>query len=215
VYKNIPGNKVADLLNSTNFPDNPTSVNLVTDFFEAPTNIADNYGQRMHGLLLAPFTGSYIFWIASDDNGHLLLSTDEDPVNAIKIAEVPGWTNPREWHKFPQQRSNPVYLEEGKYYYISALMKEGIGGDNLAVRWRLPNNSMEEPIPASSIFWQKPELHTNFSIKSSGEPIILSDNKGNIVDQVDPVAIPSDISYGRFPDAADQWVFFYKPTPWI
>lgn len=213
VYNNIPGNSVADLLNSSDFPDNPTSVNLVTDYFEAPTNIADNYGQRMHGLLLAPLTGNYTFWIASDDNSHLLLSTDENPGNAVKIAEVPDWTNPREWHKFPQQQSQQIYLQEGNLYYISALMKEGIGGDNLAVRWRLPNNSMEEPLPASRIFWQNPELHTNFKIKSSGEPVILSDNMGNIIDQTEAVAIPSDISYGRFPDAGEQWVYFDMPTP--
>ncbi len=35
----------------------------------------------------------------------------------------------------------------GQRYYIEALMKEGGGGDNLAVRWQLPNATIEEPIP--------------------------------------------------------------------
>ena len=30
-------------------------------------------------------------------------------------------------------------------------MKENAGGDNLAVRWRLPNLTIEEPIPASRL----------------------------------------------------------------
>jgi len=30
-------------------------------------------------------------------------------------------------------------------------MKEGSGGDNLAVRWKLPSGVIEEPIPASRL----------------------------------------------------------------
>ena len=43
--------------------------------FEAPTNWADNYGTRMRGYITAPVTGDYTFWIASDDNSELWLST--------------------------------------------------------------------------------------------------------------------------------------------
>jgi hypothetical protein len=151
VFMGIEGPTVAHLTNHVSFPDNPTSTNLVTDFFEAPTDIADHYGQRMHGYVLPPATGNYTFWIASDDGGSLYLSTDENPANRRAIASVPGWTSSREWNKYPEQRSAPIHLEEGKLYYISALMKEHGGGDNLAVRWQLPNGTIEEPIPASRL----------------------------------------------------------------
>ena len=213
VYKGITGTTIDNLINHSSYPKNPTSETLVKNYFEAPINIDDNYGQRMHGYILAPLTGDYTFWIASDDNSQLLLSSDENQGNVVKIAEVPDWTNSREWNKYPTQRSAAIFLEAGKLYYISALMKEGIGGDNLAVRWRLPDNTMEEPIPASRIFWQEAELHTNFSIKASGEPLILSDPEGNIIDFIPAVEITFDLSFGRLPDGSDEWVYFYEPTP--
>ncbi|MFO1514339.1 MAG: PA14 domain-containing protein, partial [Verrucomicrobiota bacterium] len=151
VYGGIAGTTIADLTNNPAYPDNPTSTNFVTDFFEAPINTADYYGQRMRGFVIAPATGSYIFWISSDDDGSLYLSTDETPANKQLIAYVSGWTNPREWGKFASQQSAAIPLTAGQRYYVEALMKEGSGGDNLAVRWQLPNATIEEPIPASRL----------------------------------------------------------------
>ena len=147
VYAGISGTAVSDLMNSPIFPDSPTSENVITDFFEAPTDIDENYGQRLRALLVPPLTGSYTFWIASDDNSVLYLSTDATPANKAQIASVPGWTGSRQWSNYPEQTSAPVPLVAGNRYYIEALMKEGGGGDNLAVRWQLPNATIEEPIP--------------------------------------------------------------------
>ena len=36
----------------------------------------------------------------------------------VEIASVPGWTNPREWDKYPQQQSGPLYLEEGNSIFF-------------------------------------------------------------------------------------------------
>jgi hypothetical protein len=149
VWFNIGGNAVADLTNHPAFPDNPSFDGVLTDFFEAPSNAADQYGQRLRALITAPATGAYEFWIASDDGGQLFVSTDESPANRQLVASVMVWTNPREWTKEPNQKSAPIGLVAGQRYYIEALMKEGVGGDNLAVRWRLPSGTIEEPIPAS------------------------------------------------------------------
>jgi hypothetical protein len=151
VFSGIPGNRLADLTNSFAFPDRPTSTNRVTDFFEAPIDIEDEYGQRMHGYIVPPTTGPYVFWIASDDESALFLSTDQQPVNKRLIARVQGWTPPRSWLVESGQQSAPILLESGRRYYIEALMKEGDGGDNLAVRWQLPNGTIEEPVPASRL----------------------------------------------------------------
>ena len=78
--------------------------------FEAPTNWADNYGTRLRGYITAPVTGSYTFWIASDDNSELWLSTNDNPVNKVRIASVPDWTGSREWNKFPSHKSPPPSL---------------------------------------------------------------------------------------------------------
>jgi hypothetical protein len=214
VYPNIPGTSLNDLIYHHSYPENPGSFFFVRDKFEAPIDVADNYGQRMHGLLKAPATGNFVFWISSDDSGQLLISPDENPENLQPIAEVNGWTHSREWHKFQEQKSQPVYLEEGKFYFVMALMKEGTGGDNLAIRWQWPDGTMDEPISAEHLFWPaSAPLHTNFSIGTDGEEIILTDLQGKRIDEIPPVEIPTDISYGRTPDGDENLLFFTQPTP--
>ncbi len=124
----------------------PNSTTLLQSF-EAPANIADNYGQRIRGYICPPVTGNYIFWIASDDNGELWLSNNDNPANKQKIASLPGWTFSKEWTKYSAQQSVSKYLVAGQKYYIEALHKEGSLGDNCAVGWQLPNGIMERPIP--------------------------------------------------------------------
>ena len=151
VWEGIPGTAVSDLTSSPDYPNNPTSTNFVTDLFEAPTNVLENYGQRMHGYVIAPSTGDYTFWIATDDGGELWLSTDSNPANKKLIAYVSGWTSSREWTREANQQSAPIHLEGGKSYYLAALQKEGGGGDNLAVRWQGPNGLDEAPMLATHL----------------------------------------------------------------
>ena len=159
VYSNIPGVTLDALTNNPAFPNSPSSTNLITDLFEAPIDVADNYGQRVRGILTAPLTGKYTFWIAGDDYASLYLSTDASPERRQWIAGVPGWTGSREWGKYPEQQSAPVALVAGSRYYIEALQKEEGGGDNLAVRWVRPDGVDEGPIPLDAfVAWGlKPE----------------------------------------------------------
>jgi uncharacterized protein YjdB len=144
VWNNINGTSVSDLTGNSAYPESPSS-SVQLNSFEAPTNVADNYGQRIAGYICAPVTGSYTFWIASDDNSQLWLSTDENASNKSKIAEVLNWTNSREWNKESTQKSATINLIAGQSYYVEALMKEGVGGDNLAVGWAKPGQSTSVP----------------------------------------------------------------------
>lgn len=54
VWEGIGGASVSHLTSAPDFPDRPTSRNYVTDFFEAPTDVLENYGQRMHGYVIPP-----------------------------------------------------------------------------------------------------------------------------------------------------------------
>lgn len=150
VYTGIPGDAVSDLTNDPSYPSNPAVVEVLPEF-EAPTDEAEEYGQRLSAYLIPPVTGSYVFWIASDDGSELYLSTDESPATKQLIASVPQWTNSREWYTYPEQESAAKSLTAGQRYYIEALMKEGNGGDNLAVAWQLPGGSFEGPIPGSRL----------------------------------------------------------------
>jgi len=213
VYTGITGASVSNLVNHPNFPNHPDQVHLLKHGFEAPINVGDHYGQRVQGYIKAPFTGNYTFWISSDDHSELYLSNNQNPQEALMIAVVPGWTHPREWNKYTQQKSDPVHLQAGQYYYIMALMKEHEGGDNLAVGWQFPNQEMNRPISEQYTHWYSSELHTNFSISAQGEEVILTTHLGEIISEMEATPLPANISYGRVPDGTGDWFFFSKPTP--
>jgi len=150
LYGPVDGVTVADLTDSTQFPDRPSSATIRASF-EAPRDAGDSYGQRMRGFVVPPQTGNYTFWIASDDASVLKLSPNALPAGASTIASVLSWTDFRQWTKEPNQKSASVWLETGKPYYIEALMKEGGGGDHLSVRWQLPTGDIQTPIPQASL----------------------------------------------------------------
>ncbi|MEO8427149.1 MAG: DUF4082 domain-containing protein, partial [Verrucomicrobiota bacterium] len=154
VFLNIPGATVAELTASQKFIDNqPDGVSLLGSF-EAPGSSGDNYGQRLSGLLVPPATGSYVFFIASDDESELWLSPDDKPAGKQLVASVQNFTDSREWNKYPDTQNNalaPLSLQAGQPYYIEALMKEGSSGDNLAVGWVLPGQYVDPANPPDGL----------------------------------------------------------------
>ena len=86
----LSGSAISTLTTHPDYPDRPDEVAGLSSL-EAPSNRADNFGARLHALLVPPADGSYTFYIASDDNSELRLSTDEDPGNRRLI--VP-WFQP-------------------------------------------------------------------------------------------------------------------------
>ncbi len=149
-WTGIAGTAVADLTANPAYPNSPTGSDQPA-IFEGPVNWADNYGTRFRGYVHPPVTGSYVFWISGDDGCELWLSTNDTPANRALIATVPGWTNSREWTKFPQQQSAAIALVAGQKYFVEALQKEGGGGDNVAVGWQLPDATQERPVPGGRL----------------------------------------------------------------
>src|SRR5690606_7981549 len=92
VWSGITGGQVSDLTGSAEFIAGTPTVRGQLTTFEAPPYHADNYGQRLAARLVAPESGNYKFWIASDDHSELWLSTDDNPANKVKIASVSGAT---------------------------------------------------------------------------------------------------------------------------
>jgi len=121
------------------YPHRPASWDL-RNSFEAPSGLGNYYLTRMRGWLHPPASGQYTFWIASDNSSELWLSPDASPASAKKIAFIPryDWVAPREWSKFPSQRSESVWLNAGQSYYIEALQEQTTGEEHLAVAWQGP-----------------------------------------------------------------------------
>ena len=110
IYDGIgSGTAISDLTNASVFPRDPTSEKQMSQF-EGDNNRADNYGAVLRGYLIPPSNGYYTFWIASDDNSELWLSTSTNTANATRLATVPNYTGSREWTKYTNQQSVPISL---------------------------------------------------------------------------------------------------------
>ncbi|HYG24565.1 MAG TPA: histidine kinase [Verrucomicrobiae bacterium] len=122
------------------YPHHPSSLEIRSSF-EAPSDWGTYHLTRMRGFLRAPETGEYRFWIASDNSSELWLSSDSNPANARIIASLARfeWVAPRQWSRYPSQRSEPIHLTGGETYYIEALQEQTTGGENLAVAWQGPS----------------------------------------------------------------------------
>jgi uncharacterized protein len=149
-FTNINGSRIVDLASNIRYPNNPDVVAQLNNFEYGP-DVDNNYGARTRGYICAPQTGFYKFYIASDDQSELWLSTDDNPANIRRIAYVESRVNFRSWFSSPTQTSVSIRLVKGIRYYIETLHKEGTGSDHLSVGWRLPNGVFQGPIPGSNL----------------------------------------------------------------
>lgn len=156
-WANVTGNDVENIP----VENTPSSISRLNSL-EGPLNHGSNYGDRMRGYIYPPTDGVYKFGIAGDDAVELWLSTDDSPANKVKIAGVLSWTNFREWNKFASQTSIDINMLANHKYYIEVLHKQGGGGDNVSVKWQLPGNITETPIPGSRL-----SLYENTTVKSA------------------------------------------------
>ncbi len=131
----------------------PTSTSILTSL-EIPATSGSNWADRIRGYIVAPTTGNYIFWIASDDASQLWLSPSTDPAGKVLLASVSSYTAARAWTSKPSQKSVAISLVAGQSYYFEVLHKQGGGGSNLAVGWSKPGESTataSEVIPGSAL----------------------------------------------------------------
>ncbi|HKS36607.1 MAG TPA: Ig-like domain-containing protein, partial [Verrucomicrobiae bacterium] len=158
-FLNIGGTTLADLTNNASFPNNPDLINYST-VFEWPAledgsqpvgDVKNNYGIQIIGYFYPTVTGAHTFYLAADDNAVLYLSTDSNPANKKVIARETAWSPVRAWDSTAggsdvNAKNSSLYtasewpgggtainLTANQPYYIEALVKEGGGGDSLAV----------------------------------------------------------------------------------
>ena len=122
-WTGIGGMSIADLMSGTNNLANPPQKSeILLNLLEAPSNWNDNFGSRLSGWLVPPVTGDYIFWIASDDNGELWLSTDDDPANKFLACRQPFSAGSRQRDRYAEQKSRTIALVAGQAYYYEVRM---------------------------------------------------------------------------------------------
>ncbi|MBN2316919.1 MAG: CotH kinase family protein, partial [Sedimentisphaerales bacterium] len=93
---------------------------------------------------------------------------------------------------------------------------------SIPTKWQIPDNQPSATRISSGgylLIWADEDiadngLHANFKLNTDGEEIGLFDIDGATL--IDRLAYPvqtTDISYGRFPDAGDDFSFFASPSP--
>lgn len=91
--------------------------------------------------------------------------------------------------------------------------------DDLAapMRWLFPSRVLAPGerlvVFASGKDRAGPELHSNFALKATGEPLLLSDAGAQPLDAVTPLFLPAGISWGRSPDGGAPGFYYEDVTP--
>jgi len=210
IWTNVSGSQVADIPLSAMPGEQNRLQNL-----SSPSDMGNNYGQRVRGFLKVPVTGSYSFWIASDDSSELRLSSDIDPAKAEVVARVTGYTNQDSWSNNNQVKTN-IELLAGQLYYIEVLHKEGGGGDHMSVAWQGAGVAAKSQLtgdylmPYSALYPSAPTVNklVQSGFDNNGEQLTLS---LNIPDDADGLQV--FIYYGTT-DAGDQisgWQKMFSP----
>jgi hypothetical protein len=153
---------VSSLTGNYNYPNAPQTnstltaldTSLITD--NALNNnpifgaLGDNYGDVTSGWLTPTVTGSYTFFLWTDDGGEFDLSSDSNPANANMVAyESTAGSGFVETNatSAPLLDSNPINLTAGQAYYFQLLHVDGGGNDYAKVAWRISSDST----PAASL----------------------------------------------------------------
>ncbi len=148
-WNGLPGEWLRDAQANPKLQGPPDQSSMLTSM-KIPTNDGFDFVDRLRGFIIPPVNGSYTFWIASDDNAELSLSTDEDPAHLQFLCWC-GVVREEGFDDRPEQRSKPLVLEAGHRYFVEVRHKQGPGGTHLAIGWQLPDGYRERPIPGSRI----------------------------------------------------------------
>jgi hypothetical protein len=226
-FLDISGTAIANLTDNAKFPDHPDQVsyapyfemNASGDINVPAVDTADNYGGQIRGYFYAPSTGDYVFYIASDDNGNLYLSADDNPANKKLIAQEAGYSGIRSYTaiggtstveaKCSQTFAGTewpvkdigfggakITLQANKAYYIEALFKEGTGGDNLSVAVQDPNGAIDVSMPI-------PGTYLSSFDKASGPLKMLTQPASQTINEGEPVTF--SVTNDGTPPYTYQW----------
>jgi hypothetical protein len=127
------------------------STNIITSpTFEADStgSSGNNYANRLSTLFYPPTSGNYVFFVNSDDQSDLFVSTDSTPAHKRLVAQEAGWDNAWQWNSAngasttAQKRSDQwttngttpwaagIPMTAGQPYYIEMDHQDTGGGEN-------------------------------------------------------------------------------------
>lgn len=155
IWRGIEGHFVKDLTHAPEFLDKPTYQGLRLGRFSLAER-GESYGIRLRAKVTAPKTGPYTFWISSDNHSELWISETDRRFDKNLVAWLKGsgagttgdFSERRQFGRYPSQKSNTVYLEEGESYFMEVLLKQGAFEDHVDVAWLVPGEEKRHLMPA-------------------------------------------------------------------
>jgi Concanavalin A-like lectin/glucanases superfamily/PA14 domain len=159
--------KIVNDIITGNLPSAPSFQMAITEWGISVDNAGghDNFARRVSGYFKPPTTGLYTFYVTSDDDSILFLSTDSTPGNKRQIASQGGWNSGgyrwatangggvasqtvSDTFTINSVAQNPggIMLTQGQRYYIEQDMHQGGGGANLGATYTM----FGDGVPAQS-----------------------------------------------------------------
>lgn len=132
----IPGGSVKDLTHQKVFERPSSDIRKIVRL--DAENLGDQYGAVIPPCSRVPATGEYRLYLSSDDSAELWLGKDATQKDMSCIATVKGYSDRHNWTNQPNQSSEPVHLEAGKFYFLQVIHKEDGGPDHMSVAWSGP-----------------------------------------------------------------------------
>jgi len=128
--------------------DPPSDIQDTVPGSQSPDRGVDNYNMMMWGWVTIPEDGEYDWWLGSDDQGALYVSTDGAWENVERVAEITGWQTINDWTQAESGGRNasslypdgpgPQTYAAGDTLAVWAYMTERGGGDHLSIGWIPP-----------------------------------------------------------------------------
>jgi hypothetical protein len=209
-YYEIPGTAIVDLIGAAKFPDAPDKT-FYTGIAGVPQTSPDlnDFGVRITGWVSPTVTGSYRFFLRSDDASQLFINSTAggeppDPFTDFVAAEELACCNPFQEPPLALQTSEPVAMTAGQRYGITILMKEGGGGDYVFVAWRNETDTTPaadlQPIPGANLWAMVDNTGRSFNITQQPQSITVTEER----------TASFDIGLQTTPEPGEYSVQWYK-----
>ncbi len=108
-----------------------------------PSDENGNFSQRFRGLLTAPVTGEYEFYIAGKNEGELWLSSDAVPFQRVCLGRLDLATGYQTFSTSTLPNGGEVSLVAGQKYYLEILNRKSTSGNHISAAWSYIANNIE------------------------------------------------------------------------
>ncbi|PKP10050.1 MAG: hypothetical protein CVU09_09105 [Bacteroidetes bacterium HGW-Bacteroidetes-4] len=175
--------------------------------------------QIVEALLHMDYDDGFVAWLNGVEIARANLGTPNTAVPYNQVADTyiePFMINGKEPEKYLLANFESLLLEGTNVLAVQVHNNSNTSSDLTLIPFLTfgyslpvePTNPMPEVLALT-----KKQFHTNFKLGAEGERLYLVSPDGEIVDIADSVALPSDVSYGRFADGEESWYYFGEPTP--